>query len=346
MNRPDDQHFRLFTANVERAIAKYGKVADDQLSARQEAQVNRLSDLEEQFRTALIKHPWGPVIYRQFVHFICEEKRNILAARPYFRERQTVFTSEISTALKRRADLSLYPFHFNYQFVLFVLGCKPWKNNRRGARILRLAKEISDIRTELMEMNLPLAISRARIFFSRTPQAHLEHMDLVQITAEGLMAGIDKFVGAYTPSWRAMVIQRMVGNLIENYSETLLHFYPGDKRKLYRANKMRNRHGENPDFEQLANEVNEGADAEQQTTAEEIADIMAASSTVSAETPVSVAGDEEPSEALLVHGFAADESTHPDVRYEQAESMALMQRAFASLPLLHQKLLRLRGVSL
>jgi hypothetical protein len=208
-----DDHFKRFTVWLEREIAKYG-VTDGDYYDRQKAQFDKLVALETEFRKTLIEHSKGAATYRAFINLICEEKRNILSARPYFRERQSMFTKYIAKALKKRNEKSLYRFRFNYQFVLFVVNSRKW-----GARspITRLAEEIKQIRTEIVEMNMPLAISRARIFWSRTPKSHLTLMDLIQISSEGLMSGIDKFVPPFNRVFRSVAIGRMTGNFIEHY---------------------------------------------------------------------------------------------------------------------------------
>jgi DNA-directed RNA polymerase specialized sigma subunit len=338
----DDDHFRNFAGILEKAIAKYDKGDDeDQPVVLQKQQVEGLVSLEDEFRLALAEHPQGQLVYQNFIKHICDVKKNILAARPYFRERQGVFTKEISKALKSRQAQELQKFHFNYEFVLFAMDDRDWT----GTRIEELARRIKDLRWELVEMNLPLAISQARFFWSRTPKSHLTFMDLVQITSMGLMAGIDKFCLPYIPAlFRYTVIGRMIGNLIEQYSETLVHFYPGDKRKIYRANKAASRSGGEIDFEKIAEAVNKEVDDEHLTTPAEIADLMAAASTVSADSPVQGPDDEEG--GMPLDGFAADESTHPDVRVETHEAMVSMFQAIRGLSLLEQKLLKLRGLPL
>lgn len=341
----DDDHFRQFAGTLEHAIAKYGDAPEEDLVARQCRQVETLVQLETDFRRTLIQHPWGPGVYKAFIRHICEEKRNILAARPYFRERQPVFTNHISKALKKRAEKSLYRFHFNYEFVLFALGVYKW---HPGSQVVKLAKQIHAARTELVEMNMPLAISRARIFWSRTPASQLSYMDLVQITALGLMSGIDKFVLPYTTAFRSVLIGRMVGNLIEQYSETMVHFYPVDKRKIYRANKVMGKYGENPDFQKVAEEVNKDVEPGHRTTASEIASLVSASSTTSADVTISNGDGHSTTDAAdtLVASFEADASCQPDVRVETAEALSVIGKAIRNLPLLEQKLLRMRGVAL
>jgi hypothetical protein len=136
-----DEHFRAFAQRLDAAIQRHGEMPDEEegFIARQKTQVERLDRLEEDFRRALIKHPWGPAVFREFVSFIRDQKRNILDARPYYRERQEKFTEEISVALHKRQHVGLFKFHFNFQFVLFALQAKRWP---RGSRVATLGREI------------------------------------------------------------------------------------------------------------------------------------------------------------------------------------------------------------
>jgi DNA-directed RNA polymerase specialized sigma subunit len=337
-----DPHFKQFAVSLERAIEKYGDLSEETLLERQKRQIETLVALETKLRRSLIAHPWGPNVYKDFVTFICD--KNILAARPYFRERQTVFTNEISKALKKRSDKSLYKFHFNFAFVQYVLRSRRW-NCKKGAKIVGLANDIAAMRQELIEMNMPLAISRARIFWSRTPKAQLDYMDLVQISCEGLMSAIDKFCLPYSKVFRSVAIGRMVGNFIEQYSETLVHFYPVDKRKIYRANKLVHKFSGIVDFDKLADQINDGVEVEHKTTGTEIASLMAAASTVSADaTPVEVNDDGEQMDNAIQR-YAADKSVQPDEQVEHKEAVVSMTWAIGHLSLLEQKVLRMYGVA-
>lgn len=338
----DDPHFRQFASSLEKAIAACGETDSDGFLQRQHRQVDTLVAKEKAFKKALIEHRYGERVYRAFVRYICETRRNILDARPYFRERQHIFTRHISSAL-RNGDLKvLHRFNFNYRFVLFTLGAAPWKP---GSPVARLAREIAAVRNELVVMNMPLAISRARIFYSRTPKAHLSYMDLIQIACEGLMSGVDKFVPPFSKAFRAVAIGRMTGNFIENYSETAIHFFPVDKRKIYRANKLSGR-GMELTPEQLARGVNKGVEAGHRTTPSEIIDLMAASSTVSADNaPNDGAGSDE-REETLTERLPAPEESRPDVIVEREEAMAQLLLATQDLTILERKLLRLKGVQL
>lgn len=336
-----DDHFRQFANNLERAIDKYGDLSEEKLIDRQRRQIETLVALEKEFRKTLITHRYGPMTYKAFVKFICD--KNILSARPYFRERQSVFTQQISKALKKRAEKSLYKFHFNFNFVLFVLRSRHWP---KGSRIAKLAKKISDLRTEIVEMNMPLAISRARIFWSRTPKAQLSYMDLIQISCEGLMSAVDKFVLPFSPVFRSVAIGRMVGNFIENYSETMVHFYPVDKRKIYRANKLISKYGDKVDYEKLAVEVNQGVENGHHTTPEEISGLMAAASCVSSDATIKQEGGDKAEEITITQRLTVDPSTHPDSMVEENDAMRSMYQAMDRLTVFEKKLLQMKGVSL
>lgn len=337
-------HFKQFASWLDHEMVKYGELNKD-FAERQKVQLETLLALELEFRTELINHRCGAAVYREFIEHITVERKNILSARPFFRERQGIFTKEISKALKAKSEKTLFKFRFNIQFIHYVLGVRQW--NSICKRLPEIAEEIHAIRTEIVEQNMPLAISRARIFWSRTPKSHLTLMDFVQIAAEGLIAGIDKYVpeGEIVPrSFRGVAIGRMTGNFIESYSETQLHFYPCDKRKIYRANKVVHRHAGGVDYEKLAGEVSAGMTAGQITNASEIANLMAAASVVSADTMVTSGQDPDAPEPIS--RFAAPEACQPDRQVEHQDALHHLKHAIAQLSILDQKLLRLKGIRL
>lgn len=334
----EDTHFRQFATSLESAIKRFGVPDGSDFLKMQKRQVESLVALEKDFRTTLIEHYMGEKTYRAFIRYICDKKRNILAARPYFRERQEIFTSQISKALRDRNIKKMQKFNFNFNFVQFVLGSFAWK---KKSKLMLIAKKIADIRHELVTMNMPLAISRARIFYSRTPRAQLEYMDLVQIACEGLMSGIDKFVLPFSKVFRSVAIGRMTGNFIENYSETLVHFYPVDKRKIYRANKLIGRQAEQINFEELAKKVNDGVERAARTTPSELAGLLAAQSYVSTDQSTD---NEDP--VRIESRFAAPSDCQPDIICERMDTYRSLNEAIAKLTPLEQKLLKLRGLSL
>ncbi len=351
----DDPHFRHFAQALQAKIAEYGP-GDPQ--DRQKEQLEELISLETCFRDALLAGRYGEIAYTQFITYICEERKQILDARPYFRERKGTFTAQISPALKAKDALALAKFACNFEFISFVMAQRQW-----GPRsvLWRLYKKIIAIRQEIVVCNMPLAINRARVFFSRTQRSHLSYMELINIAAKGLINGIDKYSpgGEVVPRvFRSTAMGRMGGDFIERYSETMIHFYPADRRKLYRANKAVGRaESSDHDYEVVAKQVNsvpkkkkknlegveiEGSDVDEdhQTTPLEIADIMAASSCVSADS----SRPTDPESPEPIERFAAPDSVRPDVQAEENDLAVRMASAIARLSVWERKILRLKGV--
>lgn len=345
----DNNHFRQFAVALEGAIL--GHETDEDHYTRQKRQVETLCKLEREFRNALIRDHRGPAVYKAFVKYVRDERRNILSARPYFRERQDVFKAKIAPALRDRGDKALYKFDINYNFIAFVMKAKPFA---MGSKVAKLSRKVAKARQELIEMNIPLAISRARVF-ARYRQQHLEYMDLVQVATEGLIAAIDKFVLPYQKSFGAVMWGRITGDLVETNSETLVHFYPSDKRIIYTVNKLVQT---GMTFEQIADHINLTAKTDEAgvvhksrpnvTNADEVQRLYVASYTVSGDSAGGdtddsgsngIAHDESP-----IHRFEADESWRPDVRYEQAQLSAALAEQLKDLSIIERKLLALKGV--
>lgn len=344
-NDKDDEHFKEFALALEGVIAKYGTI--DDLYALQGQQLATLIGLEAEFRETLQASPHGLKVYTAFVDHICHVKKNILDARPFFRERQKLFTKEISGVFKAKDPEGLYPFRFNYRFVLFVMGVRKWG---KKSAIRTLFNKITNLRTEMIEINIPLAISRARVFYSRTPKSHLSYLDLIQIAAEGLMAGIDKYTpgddGIIPRIFRSTVLGRIGGNTIEEYSQTLLHFYPVDKRKIYRAHKAVRRFIDEIDFEKLAVTVNTDVDDSHKTNSSEIADLMSASSCLSLDQNPTTPNEEVKDKTLTGQWDIAPETDRPDVQFESDEANAVLANALNQLSVFEKKFLKMRGVVL
>lgn len=344
----DTNHFKNFARTLESTLAHYTVDDTQTLLESQRDQIKTLIGLENKLRKVLIKHPWGPNVYKKFIGYICDTKRNILAARPYFRERQTEFTKSISGALKKRNFKTLYKFRINYTFVLFALKQFKWP---KGGKIQQLANQIEELRKQITEQNMPLAISQARIFYACTPKSHLTWMDLVQIHCGGLLVAVDKFVPPDTSSmsdseslqayrkFRAVAIGRMISDRIEQYSETVLHFYPVDRKKIYRANKLLRQFGDNIDYVKLAEMVNEGIDQQsQKTTPEEIANLIQSASTVSGDT----AADETMETTL--ERFSDNSEERYDKSIEETQAMVIMRKSIVDLPMMQKKILQMKGI--
>lgn len=310
----------------------------------QEEQVEELLDAERKFKTTILAYRQASEIYKKFLQRVCLQNKNILSARPYFRENAVSFSKKITPAIKASDIESLKTFDINYQFIKFIrdswLGPFP-------KRAEQLFQRVHTARTILIENNMPLAVNRAKLFYRKTPRAHLTLMDLIEICAMGLAAGVDKWCGKYSPVFRSVCIGRMVGNMIDSYSETMLHFYPSDKRILYKANSIRGRQGIT-DIAELTAAVNESFRLDElegksipkkNITVSELSALMSAASTVSADATVN-------DEGFGVYHFTADDSANIEDSLIQEESTNQMITLAKGLPILHKKVLRLKGIRL
>ncbi len=338
-----DAHFKTFSKSLQGIILGYG--SDDQdFTTKQKAQVENLIRLEKKFKKVLQDDCRGEFVYKKFIDFIWHsgknDRRNTLYARPFFRERQGIFAQGISPAIQKKRHKSLFKFNVNFVFISFVLNAYPWAS---GSRVRKAAKEVATARKEIIELNMPLAISRARIFRHKTPESYLTYMDLVQISMEGLINAVDKFVLPYTPVFRSVIIGRIVGDLIENYSDTMVHFWPGEKRKIYRANKAQKQQKQ-LDPDQLSEAVNSGIPLDNPTNPQEIQLLVSASSHFSLDSPAPDTDDGE--KCTLADTYCDTEDGRPDVKVEKAQTYRNLYSAMNDLSILEKKFLRMKGLEI
>lgn len=348
-----DDGFKVFAQGLEAILAKVPVLSEHDLTVKQRSQIKKLILLEGKFRKTLIAHKLGPETYKQFVNHICVERGNILSARPYFRERQEVFTEFISKGLVKNSPTSLYKFKVNWTFISWFLKSQPWINSPRvGAELRLLINQIKESRKELLEQNLPLAISQAKQFYAATPRSHLTFMDIVQIQCQGLLLAIDKFcppsekgmteeqsLDAFR-SFRAVAIGIMRRDRVNDYSQTLMHFYPRDRQKIYWANKMLRRFVDQVDHNHISKEINQNLPSSEHTNAEEVADLLAAASTISADF------SSDPEGETVLDIAVSDETMRPDVRAEASQLHETLINSISTLSIFENKLLKLRGVKL
>jgi DNA-directed RNA polymerase specialized sigma subunit len=128
--------------------------------------------------------------------------------------------------------------------------------------------------------------------------------------------------------------------VVTSNSETPIHFYPREKRKIYRANKAVGRGS--IDHEEIACEVNKGVEKVHCTTASEISNLMSAASVVSADA----SSQEEGTSVSIrqIERYAAPVESQPDVITEKNDVMAKLFVAETKLSTTQRKVLKLRGV--
>jgi hypothetical protein len=344
--RPASQRDPAFykLANIVATAIKNNKAANKH-NRDQGWQVENLMDLERKFKKSILKFAQSREIYKKFILLIVAEKKNILTARPYFREKANTFSKKITPAIKNADVKRLQQFDINFQMIQFIrenwLGKFPVQSERYYHRI-------GTQRRVLIEDNMPLAINEAAKFYRNTPKSHVTKMDLIMACADGLASGIDKYCGAYTKVFRSVCIGRMKGNMVDLYSETVLHFFPSDKRILYKANIIRARKGIE-DLHLLAEAVNESfaqdvrdgkKGIKEKVTADQLRLLMNAASTVSADSK------KKDDEGHNVYSVTPDAAETPEEAVERADSVRKMIGAAKDLDTLSKKLLRLKGIPL
>lgn len=314
----------------------------------QKEQLENLMYYETMFKKSIYKSIQTREIYKQFI--IVTVQNNILSARPFFRERAKVFSKEITPAIKEGDYEKLKTFSINYKFIAFI------KENWKGPFPKRAQKyydRIMHFRRLLIENSVPLAVNIAKKFYKSTPKSHLELMDLINICVIGLISGIDKYsVEEYSKVFRSVCIGRMKGGMVEDYSQTLFHFYPSDKKILYKANVIRNREKiDTEDMSTLTKKLNqvlaedkeEGKNvAKESVNTSELMRLMNAASTVSADATV----DEEEGESINVYTYAKDEDIDIEAEVETKDLINKVLGACDDLSIVEEKILKLKGISL
>jgi DNA-directed RNA polymerase specialized sigma subunit len=343
-NQEFDNSLRKFAEEVT-AVLNFNKDGTDQ-----KAQVERLMALEERFRKSIIGFAQAREVYKQFILLVAVTNRQILSARPYFREKAKVFSSRITPAIRNGDIKELQSFHINYNLIKFI------RDNWKGpfpARSEKLYHQIIEARRKLIENNIPLAINRAKLFYRKVPRSHLTLMDLIGIASMGLVSGVDKWVGEYSRVFNSVCIGRMTGNMIDSYSETMIHFYPSDSAILYRANSLRFKY-DIQDLHQLAEAINTSfiEDAKNgvkvpkhKITADQLAHLLNAASPVALDSSPNDEGDGETMYTLLDNVPNQIVESPEEVLVKQ-DLVSKLVDATRKLPIIQQKVLRLKGVKL
>lgn len=349
----DDSFYRL-AESVTNAIEM------NKDGSSQKEQVDELLSSEKKFKESILKYKQSTQVYKKFLQKVCIQNKNILSARPFFRESAITFSKKITPAIKdamftkkneeqaaskiSQAVETLKTFNINYQLIKFIkenwLGPFPKKSQQ-------LFDRVHKARTVLIENNMPLAINRAKLFYRKTPKNHLSLLDMIGASAMGLSSGIDKYVGEYSKVFIGVCLGRIVGNLIEAYSETTLHFYPNDRRILYRAHSIRGRRGID-DPKELTAAINQSFKEDglegisvpkNDVEVGELNALLNAASTVSADISID-------DEGFGVYSYTADPTQDIEGHYSNTEETSQMLNLASKLPLINKKILRLKGIKI
>lgn len=222
--------------------------------------MNELFKLENRFKDTLLSTSQGALVYEKFMTFILEDKENKLTVRPYFRERQDTFSNKFFPILREKNSRKLHRFRISYKFVRYAVETYKGPDKRK---LKRLHDSIVELRKQICENNLPMAINRARHLWSKIPPTHAEYMDLIQESSKGLLEAIDKFAPPFNGVFMSTAMARMGLNMSDLSNQTLVKMSPKDKRILYRARKAKQKNPEitGDNLKEFVNESFKGVSA-------------------------------------------------------------------------------------
>lgn len=329
---------------------------NDGLIGDQKTQVELVMKLERNFIESLKRHSRSSEVYCLFIDFITKELGNILSARPYFRENTADFTKFITPAIKTRNGKRLMEFHGNFMLIKFIADNWGTELPKQSDNIY---KKLLKSRNILIENNLPLAINRAKLFYRKVPPSHLTLLDFINICTHGLITGIDKYNGAYTPVWRSVCIGRMVGFLIYEYSQSLIRMFPSDKKILYRANSLKYKL-KIDDISKLTEAVNDSFAQDKlenkqvpklPITKDYLLTLMNSASPVSADSALDDDSDSDfeggnNRNTGSIYTYASESQDEVSDEVEKIDLMRKVTKASIGLQLIEKKVIRLKGVEL
>jgi DNA-directed RNA polymerase sigma subunit (sigma70/sigma32) len=208
-------------------------------------ELTTLMYLEEFFRETLANKKKGIRVYKDFIKYIREVEKNMLAASIYFRERELTFSKKILSAIRNNDAEALSKFKINFKFIQWAIEKSniPYKK-RMGV----IFKECKNTRKKIIEQNMPLIINISRLFQIKIKKFSIDSIEFIQTGAEGYISAVDKFVPQGDTNrdkdyFKSMSIGWMSAKLMADFSEGMLKLSVKEKRVLYRANIAIYRHG-------------------------------------------------------------------------------------------------------
>lgn len=314
------------------------KLTRKEFTAQQKAQVERMMELEKNFKKNINSYKQSDKIYQKFLMYIKIERGNILTARPFFREDSKTFGTYISPAFKEDDIQKIKNFNINYKFMKFVI--ENWRGNL-PAKALKAWNEHQHVRQKIIENSMPLAINEAMKFYKAVPKSHLTLMDMINASMSGLCIGVDKWVGPFRTVFRSVCIGRMKSNIMELYNQTSLHYYPSDKKIIYKANLLKSREKiENSEI--LLDAINgylKDNDDKRQLEMYELENLLNGSDIKSVETEI----DEE---GFSLYDTYFEEEDIVESTLEKHDLLKNVLIQCKNLKMIERKIIKLKGVDL
>jgi RNA polymerase sigma factor (sigma-70 family) len=340
-----DNSFYWLANSIAAILAENKK---DDTSQKQE--VEELVLAEKLFKEEILRYKYSTQVYEKFIQQIRIVDRNILYGKIYFRESSETFSKEITPCLKNQDIQGLKKFNVNFNLIEFI------KQNWRGplgSKAEKLYQRVNRARRVLVENNMPLAINVAKLFYRKVPKSpQTSLMDMISTAILGLCSAVDKYTGdkngEYSEVFRSVIMGRATGNIIKMYTEssTQMHFYPSDKKIMYKANSIRGRKGI-VDIKELTAAVNaafledkkEGISVpKKQVEVSDLYDLLHAASIVSVEATVN-------EEGFGAYDYTPDENSNCEDNLIKTETNIKITQLIKELPPIHRKILRLKGIT-
>lgn len=334
----NDPVFYTLANNISKILEKNGvkKVSKSEFTRIQKAQVERMMELEEIFRKSICSYKQSDRIYQKFLIHIKIEKGNILTARPYFRENMKTFGTKVSPAFKIEDINRIKDFHLNYKFLTFIK--ENWSGNLPKKAQAAL-DEHHEVRQKIIENSMPLAINQAMRFYRATPKNHVTLMDMINWAIAGLCVGTDKWVGPFNTVFRSVCISRMKSNIMDMYNQTLLHYYPSDKKIIYKSNLLKTRN-KIEDSDVLLEEINKyltDIGDKREFESHELDDLLNGTNVHSVEMNT----DED---GFCAYDVYEDAHSNTEEIIEEKETIRNLKIAYKVLNILETKVVQLKGV--
>lgn len=337
----NDPSFYKLANNIAKILSENNggkKITGKKFTEIQKKQVETMMSLEESFRKNINSYKQSDKIYKKFIIYIKIEKGNILKARPYFRENSKTFGKFISPAFKEESFEKLKDFHINYKFMNFVI--KNWRGNL-PEKVKKAWQEHGIVRQKIIENSMPLAINEAMKFYKSVPRNHVNLMDMINASIAGLAIGTDKWVGPFSTVFRSVCIGRMKSNIMELYNQTFLHYYPSDKKIIYKANLLKSREKVEDNYlllDKINEYLKENKD-KRQLDIHQLEDLLNGSS-------VKSIAEHTEEEEYSVYNYYYDPSNDIEKEVEKSDIIKKMIIECNKLDILEKKIIKLKGVDL
>jgi RNA polymerase sigma factor (sigma-70 family) len=309
----------------------YQIIGDLQIDYKDQSKLfNKMFDLEAKIRDELISSDDGRAVYDKFMNYIMYDVGNMLSARVYFRERQEKFSKDLSIAFKDSRPELLYDLRINYLFAKWAID--NYDGKRR--KLQRMLEQLLKVRTQLIEVNLPLVVHRVKLYWYKVSgKVETPYMDLVQVSAEGLIQAVDKFEPPYKYIFGVTATYRMTGNMMEETSSTSLKFSPKERRIVSRAKRAVTK-GNAKTQEQVADYVRESFKG---TTTKKVNELMEANQSIfSLDRKVDEGSD------LTFGDLMQSPDDSPDETAEKNANMVKLERSMDVLTVLQRKIIKLK----